>query len=193
MPGITPSQTVGPYYAYGLTPAGRYAWNDAFSTNLATPDAVGERIRIEGTVVDGDGAPIPDAMIEIWQADAQGRYVTRGEDGTKPNTSFRGFGRCGTDNNGGFRFDTIKPGPVAGPDGKMQAPHILVAYFSRGLLTHLYTRIYFDGEAANASDPVLSLVPTERRGTLIAKKASDGAYRFDIYMQGERETVFFAV
>lgn len=193
MPGITPSQTVGPYFAYGLTPAGRYAWNDAFSTDLVTPDASGERIRIEGCVVDGDGEAIPDAMIEIWQADGEGRFVTPDAEGSKPNTSFRGFGRCGTDNNGGFHFTTVKPGPVPGPDGQMQAPHILVAYFSRGLLTHLYTRIYFEGEAANASDPVLAMVPVERRDTLIARKQIDGSYRFDIFMQGEKETVFFAV
>lgn len=193
MSTLTPSQTVGPYFAYGLTPAGKYDWSDAFSTNLVTPDAVGERIRLEGRVVDGDGEPIPDAMIEIWQPDGQGRFAMPASDGAKPNTSFRGFGRCGTDSNGYFHFDTVKPGAVAGPDGRMQAPHILVAYFSRGLLTHLFTRIYFADEPTNATDPVLALVPADRRETLLAHKDAGGIYRFDIFMQGNRETVFFAV
>jgi len=192
MADLTPSQTVGPYFAYGLTPLDRYEWNDAFSNNLVTPDAVGTRIRVEGRVVDGDGEAIPDAMIEIWQADGQGRFIVPDEDGVKPNTAFRGFGRCPTDSNGYFAFDTVKPGAIAGPDGKMQAPHLLVAYFSRGLLTHLFTRIYFSDEAANASDPILSLVPIERRDTLIAKKVGD-IYRYDFYMQGDKETVFFGV
>jgi protocatechuate 3,4-dioxygenase alpha subunit len=195
MSGITPSQTVGPYFAYGLTPTKRYDWSDAFSNNLITPDAVGEKIRVEGIVRDGDGAVIPDAMIEIWQANGQGRYITPVAGEAKPNTAFRGFGRCGTDQNGYYSFDTVKPGAVAGPDGQMQAPHIVVCYFSRGLLTHLFTRIYFSDEAGNATDPTLAQVPEERRFTLIAQKADrPGVYTFNIRPQGDDdETVFFDI
>jgi protocatechuate 3,4-dioxygenase alpha subunit len=195
MSGITPSQTVGPWFAYGLTPEGKYDWSDLATGNLITPDVVGDRIRIEGIVRDGDGTPLQDAMIEIWQADGQGRFPGR-SNGAAPNTSFKGFGRCATDQQGLFWFDTVKPGVIAGPDGKPQAPHILVAVFARGLLTHLYTRLYFADEAANASDPILKLVPADRRDTLIAKKethAGKTLYRFDIRLQGEGETVFFDV
>ena len=193
--GITPSQTVGPFFAYGLTPTGRYEWNDAFTNNLVTSDATGERIRIEGQVLDGDGKPVPDCMLEIWQADAQGRFVDPKDSRALPNTKFRGFGRCGTGANGEYAFDTIKPGPVPGPGGKPQAPHILVAIFARGMLLHNYTRIYLDGEAANAADPVLALVPADRRATLVAKRKADGSaiYTFDIRLQGDNETVFFDV
>jgi protocatechuate 3,4-dioxygenase alpha subunit len=183
--GVTPSQTVGPYFAYGLTPGGKYEWNDAFSNNLVTPDASGERIRVEGTVFDGDGVPIVDCMLEIWQADAQGRFSDPQD---------KGFGRIGTDAKGGYAFDTIKPGQVADPDGRPQAPHIMLAVYARGMLLHLYTRIYFDGEAANSADPVLALVPAERRATLIAtRQPGNAVYRFDIYLQGDKETVFFDV
>src|SRR4051812_1884351 len=194
--GLTPSQTVGPFFAYGLTPNGKYDWNDAFTSNLVTPDASGQRIRIEGRVFDGDGAPVPDCMLEIWQADAQGRFSDPQDKRALPNSSFKGFGRCGTDANGGYGFDTIKPGVVPDPDGKPQAPHILLAIFARGMLLHLYTRIYFDGEAANASDPVLALVPPDRRATLIAARkggADNAVYSLDIHLQGENETVFFEV
>jgi protocatechuate 3,4-dioxygenase, alpha subunit len=196
MSGITPSQTVGPYYAYGLVPTKRYDWTDLAINNLVTPDATGERIRIEGRVTDGDGQPINDALIEIWQADAQGRYAHARDQRAVANSTFKGFGRVGTDAKGEFSFETIKPGPVPGPNGRPQAPHILVAYFSRGLLTHMYTRIYFAGEAANAEDPILTLVPADRRDTLVAKKEVRGTqvvYRFDIRVQGDKETVFFDV
>jgi protocatechuate 3,4-dioxygenase alpha subunit len=194
--GITPSQTVGPYFKYGLTPHGEYAWNDAFTNHLITPDASGERIRLEGKVFDGDGAPVPDCMLEIWQADAQGRFSDPQDKRALPNSSFKGFGRCGTDANGGYFFETIKPGSVPDPDGKPQAPHILLAVFARGMLLHLYSRIYFDGEAANATDPVLALVPADRRATLIATRksgAGNAVYSFDVRLQGENETVFFDV
>jgi protocatechuate 3,4-dioxygenase alpha subunit len=193
--GITPSQTVGPFFAYGLTPTGRYEWNDAFTNNLVTSDATGERIRIEGQVFDGDGKPVPDCMLEIWQADAQGRFVDPKDSRALPNTKFRGFGRCGTGANGEYAFDTIKPGSVPGPGGKPQAPHILVAIFARGMLLHNYTRIYLDDEAANASDPVLALVPADRRATLIARRKTggDAVYTFDIHLQGDSETVFFEI
>jgi protocatechuate 3,4-dioxygenase, alpha subunit len=194
--GITPSQTVGPFFAYGLTSNGKYDWNDAFTSNLVTPDTSGERIRIEGRVFDGDGAPVPDCMLEIWQADAQGRFSDPQDQRALPNSSFKGFGRCGTDANGGYAFDTIKPGMVPDPDGKPQAPHILLAIFARGMLLQNYTRIYFDGEAGNATDPVLALVPADRRATLIAEREpsnGNAVYRLDIRLQGDNETVFFDI
>ena len=195
MAEITPSQTVGPYFAYGLTPGGKYDWKDTFGTDLVTPDASGERIRIEGRVLDGDGLPINDCMIEIWQADAQGRYASPA-DPRRPNAAFRGFGRAGTDAEGRYGFDTIKPGPVPGLEGKMQAPHVVLAVFARGMLRQSYTRIYFADEAANADDAILTLVPPERRATLVAAKTmaqGRAIYTFDIRMQGEAETVFFEV
>jgi protocatechuate 3,4-dioxygenase, alpha subunit len=195
MSGLTPSQTVGPWFAYGLTPEGKYDWSDLATGNLITPDVVGDRIRIEGIVRDGDGAPMPDAMIEIWQADGQGRLPGQAN-GAAANTSFKGFGRCPTDAKGVFWFETVKPGAVPAPDGKPQAPHIVLAVFARGLLTHLYTRLYFSDEAANTFDPILKLVPADRRDTLIAKKETQAGktfYRFDIRLQGEGETVFFDV
>jgi protocatechuate 3,4-dioxygenase, alpha subunit len=193
--GITPSQTVGPFFKYGLTPSGEYDWNDAFTGNLVTPDTSGQRLRIEGRVLDGDGAPVPDAMLEIWQADAQGRFSDPQDKRAIANTTFRGFGRCGTDAKGAYAFDTIKPGTVPDPDGKPQAPHVLLAIFARGMLLHLYTRIYFDGEAGNATDPVLALVPADRRSTLIATRKAGAAnvYHFDVRLQGGNETVFFDV
>jgi protocatechuate 3,4-dioxygenase alpha subunit len=194
--GITPSQTVGPYFAYGLTPTGKYDWSDAFTNNLITPDTSGERIRVEGRVFDGDGTIVPDCMLEIWQADAQGRFSDPQDKRALPNSSFRGFGRCGTDAAGGYGFETIKPGQVPDPDGTPQAPHILLAVYARGMLLHLYTRIYFDGEAANATDPVLALVPADRRATLIAARKPGGGnavYSLDIHLQGDNETVFFDV
>ncbi len=194
MSDLTPSQTVGPFYAYGLTPNGRYDWVDTFSNNLVTPDVSGDRIRIVGQVFDGDGATIRDSLLEIWQADAQGRFADPQDKRALPNSAFKGFGRCGTTDQGEFVFDTVKPGVVPDPDGKPQAPHILLAVFARGMLLHLYTRIYFDDEAdKNAADPVLALVPAERRATLIAKRDASGAYRFDVRLQGDNETVFFDV
>lgn len=193
MSGLTPSQTVGPFFAYGLTSNGAYAWNDAFSNNLVTPDTSGERIRIAGHVTDGDGVPVPDAMLEIWQADAQGRFSDPQDGRERANTSFRGFGRIGTSPEGAYTFETIKPGPVPGEDGAMQAPHIVMAVFARGMLQQLYTRIYFAGEPANAGDAVLALVPEDRRATLIAPRDAEGVYRFDVRLQGDGETVFFEV
>ena len=203
MSEITPSQTVGPYFAYGLAPHSRcnwspdqkaYDWKETVGANLVTPDATGEKIRIEGRVTDGDGLPINDAMIEIWQADGQGRYA-HPTDPRGSNIGFKGFGRCGTgtDPANRFVFETVKPGSV---DGK-QAPHVSVIVFMRGLLSHAYTRLYFSDEAeANAADPVLRSVPEARRASLIAKRedtASGPVYRFDIHMQGDAETIFFDV
>ncbi|WP_314954492.1 protocatechuate 3,4-dioxygenase subunit alpha [Bradyrhizobium cosmicum] len=192
--GITPSQTVGPFFKYGLTPNGEYAWNDAFTNSTLTSDVTGDRIRVEGRVFDGDGVAVPDVMLEIWQADAQGRFADPQDKRALPNASFRGFARCGTDKDGNYSFDTIKPGAVPDPDGKPQAPHILLAVFGRGMLRHLYTRIYFSDEAGNAADPVLAVVPTERRATLIAVHvAGKPLYRLDLRLQGGDETVFFDV
>jgi protocatechuate 3,4-dioxygenase, alpha subunit len=194
MKGVTPSQTVGPFFKYGLTPNGQYDWNDAFTANLVTPDTSGDRIRIEGRVFDGDGALVPDCMLEVWQADSQGRFADPQDKRALPNTGFRGFGRCGTDANGAYAFDTIMPGQVGDPDGKPQAPHILLAVFGRGMLRHLYTRIYFGGELANDADPVLALVPPDRRATLIAAREPGAAvYRLDLRLQGDNETVFFDI
>jgi len=192
MAGLTPSQTVGPFFAYGLTPNGKYSWNDAFTNNLLTPDVSGDRIRVEGFVYDGDGANVPDAMLEIWQADAQGRFSDPQDSRGLTNSSFKGFGRCGTGAEG-YSFETIKPGAVPGPDGKPQAPHIVLAIFGRGMTMQSMTRIYFDDEPSNASDEVMALVPEDRRNTLVAKKTAPGVYRFDIYLQGDNETVFFDV
>jgi protocatechuate 3,4-dioxygenase alpha subunit len=204
MSEITPSQTVGPFFAYGLTPKGRnkwdpngtYSWKETIGDNLITPDATGTRIRIEGRITDGDGVQINDAMIEIWQADSQGRYLHARGEAPRPNTKFTGFGRSATDKEGIFSFDTIKPGAVPGADGARQAPHIVFCIFSRGMLRQVYTRLYFSDEAANATDAVLNLVPADRRGTLIAhKQPGEGVpvYRFDIRVQGDRETVFFDI
>lgn len=189
----TPSQTVGPYFAYCLTPEQYgYPFKDLASEVLVDQNTAGERIWIVGQVFDGAGAPITDAMIEIWQADDQGRYA-HPADPRGSNNRFKGFGRVGTgtDSQNRFFFQTIKPGAI----GDGQAPHINVIVFMRGILSHAYTRIYFSDEAAaNATDPVLALVEDGRRATLIAerKETDEGvSYRFDIHMQGERETVFF--
>ncbi|MFM2422986.1 MAG: protocatechuate 3,4-dioxygenase subunit alpha [Pseudomonadota bacterium] len=190
--GITPSATVGPYYAYGLTPMGKYTWKDTGTPEIAPPGTEGEAIRIEGRVLHGDGKVIPDAMLEFWQADAKGRYNAGA--GAASNVAFRGWGRVGTNGEGRYAVMTVKPGAVAGPKGQMQAPHILVAVFARGVVKHLYTRVYFAEDGAqHASDAVLSLVPAARRKTLIATKSAPGIYTFDIRLQGGDETVFFDV
>jgi len=200
MPGITPSQTIGPFGARALTPNEKgktqYDWKQLVTNNTVTPDATGERIRIEGQRGDGAGKPLYGVLLETWQADGQGRYA-HPRDGRATNSSFKGFGRVETDTEGRFTIDTIKPGPVAGPNGTMQAPHIVVAIHLRGILSHLYSRIYFGDEAAaNTADPILKLVPAERRDTLIAKRdAGSGSplYKIAFQIQGDRETVFFDI
>jgi protocatechuate 3,4-dioxygenase alpha subunit len=189
----TPSQTVGPFFAFGLSaPQYGYSHTAIASSEVADPSVPGEHIDIVGRVIDGAGEAIPDAMVEIWQADSEGRYA-HPADQRGSNQLFRGFGRCGTGTlaESNFMFHTVKPGSVDG----MQAPHVNVIVFMRGLLMHAYTRLYFSDEtAANARDPVLLSVPDERRSTLIAKREEAPAkplYRFDIHMQGENETVFF--
>ena len=184
----TPSQTVGPFYAIGLTRR---------PLNVVTTESTdGERIRIEGQVLDGDGLPIPDVMVEIWQANAYGRYNHPDDKQEKPlDATFTGWGRSGTDEKCFYRFDTIKPGPVPGASETVQAPHINVVVFARGMLVHAFTRLYFADEPANASDPVLNSIKNKkRRKTLIAQPGMENGktvYRFDIRLQGESETVFF--
>jgi len=192
MPERTPSQTVGPYLHLGLT-QGAFGAPEIFSPMVANPGLPGTHVRIEGRVCDGEGNLVPDALIEIWQADDKGRYAHPADGRPLASNSFRGFGRCATDRDGIFRFSTIKPGPVAGPNGAMQAPHINVSVLARGVLKRLFTRIYFAGEPANAADPILALVPDDRRGTLMAKPdpAKPGVLRFDICLRGKDETVFF--
>jgi protocatechuate 3,4-dioxygenase, alpha subunit len=195
MNGITPSQTIGPFAAPCLTPNEQgktnYPWQQLINGNLVTPDAVGDRIRIEGKMFDGEGAPVDGILFEIWQADGQGRFA-HPRDPRRTNTSFKGFGRVESNMDGSFTFDTVKPGRVPGPNGTMQAPHVVVAIHMRGVLSHLFTRIYFSDEASNAEDPILQLVPAGRRDTLIAKRDASGAvYRIEFRIQGDRETVFF--
>lgn len=192
--GITPSQTVGPFFHYGLTPGTAYPHVPVSADgHVAAPGTPGERIVLTGRVFDGAGEPVPDAMLEIWQADADGRYAHPGDGRARQSNSFMGFGRSDTRADGTYRFETVKPGPVPGPGGREQAPHILVAVFGRGMLKQLFTRAYFEDEAtANAADPILALVPEARRGTLVAKRHGD-TYTLDIRLQGDGETVFFAV
>lgn len=192
MPGRTPSQTVGPFLHVGLAPA-PFGFREIFSPTVADAGVAGTHIRIEGRVFDGEGTPLPDAMLEIWQANSEGRYAHPADGRPLASNSFRGFGRCPTAKDGGYQFATVIPGSVAGPDGKTQAPHINVGLFSRGILKRLFTRIYFAGNPANATDPVLALVPAGRRDTLMARPdpAKPGVYRFDIHIQGADETVFF--
>ena len=179
-------QTVGPFFSLGLTRLN--------CTHLAGPSVSGERITIEGRVLDGDGKPVPDAILEVWQANARGKYAHPDDPQDKPlEPEFTGFGRIPTDADGRFRFSTIKPGTVPGPGGKPQSPHILVSVFSRGLLRRLVTRIYFPDEPANGEDFALGLVPPERRATLIARNVSGrkGELAWDVHLQGPEETVFF--
>ncbi len=196
--GQTPSQTVGPYFAYGLS-AAQYGYDHTqlFDAQVADAHAEGQHIVFEGRVFDGDGEPVSDALIEISQPDAAGKYRAPGEQPRAEalRTGFRGFGRVGTgtDAQCAFRFYTVKPGAAAAGE----APHIDLIVLMRGILVHAFTRAYFSDEAAaNATDPVLSLVPAERCETLIAQRAEQGGrvlYRLDIHMQGPKETVFFDV
>jgi protocatechuate 3,4-dioxygenase alpha subunit len=199
----TASQTAGPYVHIGLAPhaAGFDIFEKNFGPVLVTPQTEGERIRIEGTVTDGSGTPVRDVLIEIWQANAQGKYNHPGDGqaGKRIDPSFRGWGRaCSDFETGLYAFDTIKPGPVVGRDGRIMAPHINFWIVARGINLGLNTRMYFSDEtAANAKDPVINLIEWEvRRKTLIAQREERGGgivYRFDIRLQGEGETVFFDI
>ena len=184
---VTPSQTVGPYFAIGVPFEGG---------NLVVPEDTPAAIRISGTIYDGRGEVIPDHLIEFWQPDGDGHFADiygHGEQSTLD--GFRGFGRYGVeDGDGTYEMVTVKPGRVPGPNnGPLQAPHIDVTLFARGMLNRVVTRIYFADEAdANAQDQVLATVPAERRNTLLAQPTADG-YRFDIHLQGPGETVFFDI
>jgi len=187
IPGLTPSQTVGPYLAIGLT-------RDLITPRLVDP-ADPRAIRLHGTLLDGAGEPVPDGMVEIWQANAAGRYAHAADDRAELplEDGFLGFGRSGTVDGGHFEFVTVKPGCVPWPGGGLQAPHLEVSVFARGLLKHAVTRVYFPDEAeANAADPVLATLGEEARATLVAV-AEDGGLRFDIRLQGPGHTTFFAV
>lgn len=180
MSAATASQTAGPYWHLIDFPT----WADLLRADGPNAGFTGgQRILLTGRITDGDGAPCTDAMVEIWQADPEGSY-----EGT-----FHGFGRCATDAEGRFRFVTVRPGPVRGRGNATQAPHVTITIFARGLLTHLTTRLYFAGEALNATDPVLSSVPEARRGTLVAQPAGAGEWRLDLRLQGDGETVFLEV
>jgi len=184
MPIASGSQTVGPYLHIGL------AWLN--TDRIARPGVKGERVVIQGRLLDGDGGGVGDGLVEIWQANAAGKYAHPEDRQKKPlQKGFCGFGRIPTDARGRFRFSTVKPGRVPGPAGKLQAPHLSVTVFMRGLLKQLSTRIYFPGDPTNAEDPVLKRVPAGRRATLVAKRKARGVLEWNIVLQGKNETVFF--
>lgn len=186
--GVTPTQTVGPFFSPALL-------RDVQNV-LTTDSTAGERIRVEGRVFDGAGNVVPDALVEIWQANSHGRFNHPRDTRDLPlDPEFGGFGRSGTDD-GVFWFETVKPGAVPFEGDRMQAPHLSVTVHARGMLNHVQTRLYFEDEAANATDPILALVPADRRSTLVARREeTDGAvaYRLDIILQGRGETVFFDI
>jgi protocatechuate 3,4-dioxygenase, alpha subunit len=187
----TSSQTVGPFFHLGMVYLER--------ANFVAEGVAGERITIRGKVLDGDGQPVPDAVLEIWQSDSTGRYPSELPLGNSASPRFLGFGRIETDDHGEFRFTTIKPGRAPAPDGSLQAAHLVVTLFSRGLLKPLRTRLYFPDEAGNVDDVVLRQVPPARRSTLMATRAGkrgaqnvpENVFDWNIVMQGDGETVFF--
>ena len=180
----TTSQTVGPYFKIGLQ------WLD--QTTLAAGNIAGQRVTIRGRVLDADGAPVRDALLEIWQANSHGKYAHPEDSQDKPlQPGFTGFGRVPTDPAGCFQFVTIKPGPVPGPNGHDQAPHLAISVFMRGLLKRLVTRMYFPDDARNESDPILNMVDPSRRASLIANASSSGHLEWNVILQGTDETVFF--
>jgi protocatechuate 3,4-dioxygenase alpha subunit len=183
---LTPSQTVGPYLSIGLF---REPINPAL-----VPEDDPRAIRIRGRLLDGAGDPVRDGMIEIWQANAAGRYAHPADsrEDVELEEGFTGFGRSGTADDGWFRLVTVRPGPVPWPDGRLQAPHLVVGVFARGLLKRVVTRMYFPGEEANEADPVLSALGPQERSTLVALP-EEGGLRFDIHLQGAPQTTFFAV
>ncbi|MBJ6121990.1 protocatechuate 3,4-dioxygenase subunit alpha [Sphingomonas mollis] len=206
--GQTPSQTVGPFFHYGLPWKGgadlvgrsdmgaraELFGEEHYVLNLSAPTGtpLGKVIEVAGRVIDGNGDPVPDAMIELWQANAAGRYRSADDrrEAVPVDPHFVGFGRASTDNGGVWRFRTIRPGRVPGPDGAWQAPHLALSVFGRGLIKRLATRLYFADGEGNDTDPVLAAVPVARRGTLIAE-ARVGGWWLDIVLQGPGETVFF--
>jgi protocatechuate 3,4-dioxygenase alpha subunit len=184
--GVTPSQTVGPFFTIGLT------WDDG---NQVVPAGTPGEVWIRGVVYDGAGDPIPDAVIETWQANQDGRFPSADDPrGAVESDGFRGLGRSGTDGDGRYQIRTVKPGPLPAPGGAIEAPHIDVTVLARGLLARLVTRIYFsDEQAANESDPVLAALPPNADARSLIAVAQEDGYRFDIHLQGEQETVFFVV
>ena len=181
---LTASQTTGPFVAI--------SFESTIVDDVAPPSVAGNRVVIQGRVLDGDGKPVDDAVIETWQANSHGKYAHPEDTREKLlEPEFKGFGRVMSDRQGAFRLKTIKPGRVPGPGGTLQAPHLVVLVFMRGLLKHLVTRIYFPDEPANAEDPVLALVPADRRPTLIARKSGDDVLEWNVVLQGKDETVFF--
>jgi protocatechuate 3,4-dioxygenase, alpha subunit len=183
---LTSSQTVGPFFDIGMK---RLCCDD-----LSADGARGERIEIRGRVLDAGGEGVPDAVLEFWQADANGKYPHPEDPAAgEADPKFHGYGRVATDESGAFRLITIKPGRVSGPQGKLQGPHIAVSIFMRGLLIRLLTRIYFADDPANDADAVLFLVDQKRRGTLIAEKCAgaDHCFEWNVRLQGPNETVFF--
>lgn len=181
----TPGQTVGPFFSIG------FDWLKG--VNIAA-DAQGQRRTIRGRVLDGDAQPVPDAFLEIWQADAEGKYCEqRGGEEAVTAKKFFGFARVPTNDQGEFTFTTVQPGRVPGHGGKLQAPHLNISLFMRGLLRRLVTRMYFPDQSANEADTALASVPVQRRATLIARKADNdkNILHWDINLQGEQETVFF--
>lgn len=182
--GLTPSQTVGPFFHYALP--------YEHGPEVAGHDRPGV-IRLQGRVLDGAGAPVPDSLLEIWQPDEDGSFVeAAGIFEAVDDEGFRGFGRCPTDQDGAFEFLTVKPGAVPTVDGQAQAPYIAMSAFARGMLRRLVTRVYFDDEPTNHTDPLLSSIEEGRRPTLIAT-STEGGYRFDVHIQGDDETVFLDV
>ncbi|HET7356833.1 MAG TPA: protocatechuate 3,4-dioxygenase subunit alpha [Nocardioidaceae bacterium] len=183
-PGPMPWQTVGPFFGFALP------YDDGPAVAGAERQGA---FTLSGQVLDGEGQPVPDALLEIWQADEQGRFVTHpGVFHAVAADGFRGFGRCATDEQGRYAFRTVKPAGVPNGDGRPQAPHLAVSLFARGMLRRAVTRVYFDDEAANDTDPLLVSVETSRRHTMVATR-DGGGYRFDVHVQGENETVFLHV
>ncbi|MHA6799802.1 protocatechuate 3,4-dioxygenase subunit alpha [Bounagaea algeriensis] len=184
-PATTPSQTVGPFFAL----PGGILWD---AGPEAVPEGTAGAFVLRGRVLDGNGDPVPDAVVETWQADSQGLFDHE-NDPRGETSQWQGFGRCATGTDGSFWVRTVKPGPLPTPEGSTEAPHLTVTVLARGMLTRVVTRVYFpEQEQANAADPVLAAVPQQRRHTLVA--AADGTdYRFDVRLQGDDETVFFRV
>ena len=179
-------QTVGPFFRIGL--------ERLFDTDIAGENIQGTRVAVQGRVLDGGGRPVPDAVIEVWQANAQGKYAHPVDTQDRPlEPGFKGFGRVPTDDDGVFRFATIKPGSVPGPGGRPQAPHLVIGLLMRGLLRGLVTRAYFPNEPTNAADPILQMIEAPRRKTLLLENSPehDNLLLWDIHMQGDMETVFF--
>jgi protocatechuate 3,4-dioxygenase alpha subunit len=181
--GLTPSQTVGPFFTHALP------WPDG---PYVVPEGTAGAFWLRGRVLDGAGEPVPDALVESWQADPAGRFA-HPDDPRGSDVAFRGFGRCPTDAEGRWGILTVRPGRVPDQAGRMQAPHLDLSIFARGLLDRVVTRVYLPDETeSNVEDPVLAAVAEARRGTLIASPAEDG-FRFDVRLQGDGETVFFSV